>query len=308
MTIRSRAFSLLRAMALLGAVAALSLVQLNGGSHTTARALETPDTCAAGSATLAGAAASDGESPAGFVLNPLGEGQIDRVPSPPVRLQLTRLSFEPRSDTGQREATGPIIYYVESGELSIAVGGKLAQYQPGASTFVPMDEIYQVVNAADEAASVLGVALADPDAKVFPVANVLPLPTPSGMGESLSAKNATSTVLFQADLDTLPDLPTRLFLACAAWTMPPDPSDALAPSGPVGLRVTSGTFLRDDRHPIREAGCIFFAQGDVHATGAGDVIPSGVLFGILPVGQSLWQPVGVPAAGAGAQAVTCGQS
>jgi hypothetical protein len=315
-----RPFSRRRTQTLLGAVVAISLlphlhVDVAGGAWVaTARAQEAADTCAAGSATLAGAVAPEGESPPGFVLDPLGEGAFDRLPplDPPplVRLQLSRLSFAPLTDTGLLQAAGPSLYYVESGELAIAIDGTSAKYGRDTSLMIPEGKRYQVQNDTTEPATVLGLALASPGVKVFPVANVLstPTPVPPTESERLTLTAATSTLLFHADLDVgdLPDMPARLFLGCAAWTMPPDANLALAHPGPVALRVVSGTLLRDDTNAIVAGGCTSFAPGRARPTGAADQPASVILFGILPVDQELWQPVAGESTGSEGQNVDCG--
>jgi len=98
----------------------------------------------------------------------------------------------------------------------------------------------------------------------------------------------------------------RLLLACAAWTAPPDPGTAASFPGPMGVRIVSGTLLLGGDRKIGETGCTIIASGQLLSAGADDQAPSGILFGLLPAGADLWQPVGGGSSTSSVVNVTCG--
>jgi hypothetical protein len=309
----------MRGALLLGTLLVVGLAVAAAAGGAPARAQDVPDTCGAGSATLANPAGMETDQPAGFALYPLAEGEINRAPRSPARLQLSRITLPAAADSGLREAAGPILYYVELGAPTIAVGGVATEYGPGQSALVPMGEFFQIVNTTGQSVALLRLGLAPPSAEPIPVANVVtPPPTPPLAGadvqaapnqSSASAEGGPSlpesTVLFHADLDALPPAPARLFLACAVWTLALDADFALAHPGPVGARVVSGELLLAGGAIIPETGCTYFAPGMPRPAGIAEQTVTAFLFGVLPDDAELWEPGG-GAANSSATNVSCG--
>jgi hypothetical protein len=259
-----------------------------------AGAAAAPDTCGAGSSTLTATMPPASGQPGGISLSPLADGEIDQLPPPPARLFLSRISLGPGTTVATQAAAGPILYYVEAGTVSIIIAGDPVTYGPSQAALVPMDELYALVNpSGTDPVSLLRLAVTPTSVVSVPVADFL-VPPPVDVSSISTAPNAppsqsTSALLFRADLNVLPPQPFRLLLACAAWTAPPDPASSVSFSGPVGIRIVSGTLLLGEDRKIGETGCTLFEPGQALSVGPGDQPPSGVLFGLLPAGVDLWQ-------------------
>jgi hypothetical protein len=293
------------------ALVAGSLLFSGPGTGSLASAATAPDTCSAGSSTLAATMPPAPGQPDGISLSPLAEGETNQLPPPPARLFLSRISLGPGTTVDTQAAAGPILYYVEAGTVSIVIAGEPVTYGPRQAVLVPMDELYALVNpSGTDPVSLLRLAVTPTSVESVPVADFL-IPPSVDVSSISTAPNAppsesTSTLLFRADLNVLPPRPFRLLLACAAWTAPPDPGTAASFPGPMGVRIVSGTLLLGGDRKIGETGCTIFASGQPLSAGAGDQAPSGILFGLLPAGADLWQPVGGGSSTGSVVNVSCG--
>jgi hypothetical protein len=297
-------------------IVALALVAgwllLPGASgESLAGAAAASDTCGAGSSTLTAAISPAPGQPDGISLSLLADGAADHLPPPPARLFLSRISLGPGTSVDTQAAAGPILYYVEAGTVAIIIAGDPVTYGPSQAVLVPMDELYALVNpSGTDPASLLRLAVTPTSVESVPVADFL-IPPSVDVSTISTAPNAppsqsTSTLLFRADLTVLPSSPFRLLLACAVWTAPPDPATSASFSGPVGFRLVSGTLLLAEDRQIGETGCTVFEPGQTLTVGPGDQPPSGVLFGLLPAGQDLWQAAGSGSTTGSVVNISCG--
>jgi len=230
--------------------------------------------------------------PAGMRLTPLASGVADRVPSAPARLRLTRLSLPPASGFGTFLAAGPVLFFVESGAVTAFPNGVPLPLATGESFVARPDEFNSLENASDQPASVLRLGLEPADSPDAAIANVIPItPDPA---ETPSAEPPTSTLLFRAALPVVPTAPVRLFVSCVTWDEPGVGSGGQRHPGPVGLRVERGQLLIDPTVRLVEGGCRLIPANTGYGIGAGDPVPVALLFGAVPEGQSLWNPVDPP--------------
>jgi hypothetical protein len=174
-----------------------------------------------------------------------------------------------------------------------------------------MDELYALVNpSGTDPVSLLRLAVTPTSVESVPVADFLIPPSVDvssiSTAPDTTPSQSTSTLLFRADLTVLPPQPFRLFLACAAWSAPPNPATSAGFPGPMGVRIVSGTLLLGGDRKIGETGCTLFAPGQALSVGAGDPAPSGILFGLLPAEVDLWQSAGSGAPAGSVVNISCG--
>jgi quercetin dioxygenase-like cupin family protein len=243
--------------------------------------------------------------PAGIALTELASSRADRLPSAPARLQLARLTLEPRAGSVTRQAAGPILFYVVAGRVTLYVGGQPTILAAGTSALVHLDNLYALVNDGEQPATLLRLAVAPMDAPDVPVAVVI---TPPPRLQTPVAGPPTSSLLFRASITGHPSTSGRLFVACLVWDAPGGDSGNFRHPGPVGLRVLQGTVTVDAKWQIPETGCTLLQANLTHRFQGADPAPVALLFGVIPEGQDLWQPPD-PLAAPGAAAppdLTCG--
>lgn len=274
-------------------VALIAALLVPGAADRPVRAQESASFCADETAVLPAATPVPDQRlttglPAGLALTTLASQLADELPTEPARLQLTRLSFEPGAGTAAtRQAAGPILFYVVEGSVTIYLGGDPSTLAPGSSALVPLDDLYALVNAGEQPATLLRLAIAPRDEPDVPVAIVI---TPPPLLQTPVAGPPTGTLLFRAEITSFPATPLRLFLACLDWTAPGIDSGEFRHPGPVGLRMLSGSVTVDATREIPETGCTLLEANPTHRLQGGDPAPLVLVFGAIPDGQDLWLP------------------
>ncbi len=237
------------------------------------------------------------ELPDGFVLRVLAAADTDLLPAAPAFLQLTRLSLGPGAGSETRLAGGPVLFYVETGAITVYVDGTPEPVAETQSLLVPGSALYALANEGEAPSVILRLAIvpqaADGQIMVMPTAaSILPV---SPVGTPLSEP------LYSAEVSLLPAPGARLFLACLAWsTADANLGDRTYP-GTVGLRVERGQVQIDNALTLDVGGCTLLEDQSAHKITAFAELPMVLLFGVIPSGQALWGspaqgPVGPPPA------------
>lgn len=222
--------------------------------------------------------------PDGFALHVLAAADADLLPAAPAFLQLTRLMLGPGAGSETRMAGGPILFYVETGAITIYVDGTPAPVAAADSLLVPSSALYAVANEGNEESVVLRLAVvpqaADGQIMVMPTAaSILPVP-PTG--------TPRSEPLYSAEVTLFPVPGARLFLACLAWATAGAELGDRAYPGTIGLRVERGTVQIDDALTLDVGGCTLLEGQSAHRITAIAELPVVMVFGVIPAGQALW--------------------
>jgi mannose-6-phosphate isomerase-like protein (cupin superfamily) len=223
--------------------------------------------------------------PSGVEAVLLASKVAEELPEPPATLKLTRVLLEPTFGSTTRPAVGPVLFYLVSGQATIAVEGEEMRMRPGDSVLAQLGDDYAVVNHGREVATLLRLAVVPPDSSDQAVINSQ---RPDELLTTPPAGPAVSHLLVQDMVDPLPIGEGRLFIACLR--VPQTGADLgthLLP-GPVGLRVEVGRLDLDDSILLGETGCAVFQAETVHRLDAEDPPPAALLFGAIPGDQNLW--------------------
>ncbi|MGH2614251.1 MAG: cupin domain-containing protein [Thermomicrobiales bacterium] len=248
-----------------------------------------------------------GGIPAGVSFTPLAGGTVDELPLLPAKLTLSRQTFEPGAEVPTTTATGPILFIVERGTLTIFLSGEGARYDPGAFALVRLGQRYSLVNEAGAAATVLRLAvdkLSALDAPVMRIEQLTPVP-------GTSAVRPTSSRLFQATIERLPRGTALLFVGCASWAAMTDDGVVHRHPGAVAMRMISGSLRIDDGLALGANGCRLFERLVPYRIQPGDDPPTAFLFGVIAENQHLWLTgeegsEQSPVTAAGVPSVSCG--
>jgi quercetin dioxygenase-like cupin family protein len=231
--------------------------------------------------------------PSGLIFSVLADRPADEWPEFAGSLVLTvrHLTLDPGAVTDIRRTQGPLLFYVESGEVGISVNGQLEPHGTGASRLVETGQNYLLRNESAEPASLLRLALVPPEEETTvgrgDIAQVI-----DGSNEIIAnAEPIASRLLLSADVAAF-DAPMRLFLACLAWSDPTaDPGEGSRP-GPVGFLVLDGQLLIGESGALEAGSCTLFPPDAPRRLRAGDPAPSVLVFGAVPEGASFWTPAG----------------
>ncbi len=228
--------------------------------------------------------ASLGTVPEGLAFHLLATGEADAMPTPPLFLQVTRLSLDPGAGSETRMAGGPILFYVEAGAITFYVDGVPTTVPAGGSLTAPSLSLYALANEGEEVGSVMRFALAPQGDNgaimVMPTAEpVLSVP-PTGAPRS--------EALYSVEVTMLPAPSARLFLACLTWEQAEATLGAWRLPGPVGLRVERGQLRIDDALELGAGGCTLLDGESAHRLAPGAEPPELLLFGVIPVATMLW--------------------
>lgn len=222
--------------------------------------------------------------PDGFALRVLAAADVDLLPAAPAFLHLTRLTLEPGAGSETRLAGGPILFYVETGAITVYVDGTPEPVAETQSFLVPGSALYALANEAKVPSVILRLAIVpqaeDGQIMVMPTAeSVLPV-SPSGSPQS--------EPLYSAEVTLLPAPSARLFLACVTWEAADAALGDWSVPGPIGLRVERGQVRIDDALTLDVGGCSLLEGSTAHRIAASAELPVVLLFGIIPAGAQLW--------------------
>jgi mannose-6-phosphate isomerase-like protein (cupin superfamily) len=226
-------------------------------------------------------------APPNMTVQQIAIGTAELLPSPPARLSLARLEYFPHSGTPTRQATGPLLYVVESGAIDIFRSGERTRLGPGAFASVQLDQRYAFVNDSSVPARLLRLTLTPPDTTDEPVIRVKNIT--STPGPQLTPP--TRTLLFYGDIDVLSLEPVDLFIACVTWKPTLEEVPTYGVTGPVGLKLLEGKLRVDEQRMLTAGGCTLYEPGVLHRLQPVDGVASGLLFGVLATGQNLWTPL-----------------
>lgn len=242
---------------------------------------------------LAGSPLAEGV-PAGLALSVLADRPAEQWPAFADSLVMTirRLNLAPGAVTDIRRTQGPLLFYVESGNVGLSINGRMQPQSPGAAALVETGQHYLLRNDPNEPATVLRLALVPPDEETTVNRGGVAQVIDAGQEIAMSPGAVESQMLVRADVPALSGT-TRLFLACLAWVdASADPGEASHP-GPVGFLVLDGQLLVGETGVLSAGDCTFFSPQAPRRLRAGDPSPTVLMFGVLPGGERLWNPAGV---------------
>ncbi len=270
-----------------------------GGRQARAQPAEgaVPATCSPGDAQTGSGQPSTVDSalgqglPAALSLAVLADQTTEQWPAFTDSLVLTirRISLLPGAVTEIRRTQGPLLFYVESGQVGLSVNGRMQSQSPGVSTLVQTGQHYLLRNEAAEPAAIVRLALVPPDEETTvgrgEIAQVI------DAGDEIAASPGTieSRLLLRADVPTMSG-PAHLFLACLSWRDPGADLGETSHPGPVGYLVLDGQLLVGDSGTLDAGACTLFAPQSVRRLRAGDPPPTLLMFGAVPGDQPLWIP------------------
>src|SRR5579884_1453040 len=238
--------------------------------------------------------------PAGVSVQALAEGATTKLPAAPFHLRLEQLSMAPGPATAAQPASGPELYYVQSGTLAVVDElGVEGDYPQGTHILIPMGARIDIHNSGKTPVGLLHLSL-EPGATTSAAS-----PAASGTPTAGGAKT-----IFEADITKAPQTPAVLFLYRVTW-QPGSELDDHVFSGSVGVEVESGALSVAGPSGI---------EGQLHA-GTGIVFPAGVpirqrnagtepavvlMAGVLPANQPILSAVS--AAGTGMSTAVTGKA
>jgi quercetin dioxygenase-like cupin family protein len=222
--------------------------------------------------------------PDGVSLTPLAAGMVAELPLLPAKLTLARQDFQPGAEVPPTTATGPILFIIERGTLTIFLSGNDEHYGPGSSALVQVGQRYSLVNEGGISATLLRLAVDKLSALDAPVMRIEPVTQVPGS----SALRPVSSRLFQATIDRLPRLSALLFVGCVSWVAPPNEVVVHRHPGAVALRMVSGSLQIDDGLMMGSGGCRLFDGFVPYQIRPGNDLPTAFLFGVIAENQQLW--------------------
>ena len=244
--------------------------------------------------------------PTGISLSVLGAGSVQSLPPAPARLVLSRLTLASGAGVDNRFAVGPLVYYVEAGDVTFYVEGIETAVPSGQAILVPMNGLYAFANRGAGVASLLRLGVIPLATDDQPIMN---LPTPPPVAAT-PLTPPVSELLVDGQVDVLPAVVATLVLACLTWTDPVASLGDRAYPGPIGIRVEQGQLRIDGTIDLGEDGCTLFQADGVHRVEAGGVPPTVLIFGVIRDGARLWSTEAGAIAGEAAleppAALTCG--
>jgi quercetin dioxygenase-like cupin family protein len=236
----------------------------------------------------------------------LADAVVGQVPSGPSLLHLSHLTLAPGWYGEYRSASGPFLLFTLNGTLTFfGDDDEPITVAAGDSISVQADDRYTLANESSEPATVIRVLVAPPSDSAANVANFVPV-APDPQTSSTVATPAVS-VLVRATLAEVPAA-GRLFLACASWPGASDGGELHRHPGPVGVWVERGALAISEQRTLPFQGCNVFLPGETHQTRAAEPKTAALLFGLIPEGEPLWQPVAAASNVDPLDEVTCGDA
>jgi hypothetical protein len=231
----------------------------------------------------------------------LVSARVDALPAGPLEIVLRRVELAtkdaPPAENGTpgpgldpRPSQGVLLYFVQSGEIDFYLNGSAQTRHEGQCVVVTPSTEIGYISASDQAV-LLRLSIAPPGTEGGQIASFPTATDASAQGWH------TSTRLFSADNVVVPEPPIRLFLTSLAWTSQAASSGWRQHPGPVGLRLERGALtirFPNASRDLPEQGCIFIPEDTVYSESTGNVLPTILLFGALPEGETLWSAVTEP--------------
>jgi quercetin dioxygenase-like cupin family protein len=231
--------------------------------------------------------------PSGLTLDILADKSTERWPEFARGLVLTvrRLTLAPEAVSDMRRTEGPLLYYIESGTVGVAINGRAEDYESGGSILIETGQNYLLRNDLSTPAIVLRLALVPPEEETTvsnrgAVAQVLP-------GDNDLAPESAfieSVLLVEADIPAMKGT-THLFLACLTWADPASDPGVRWYAGPVGFQVLAGQLLVGDVEALSTGESTIFQPEASRRLRAGEPPPILLMFGAIPQDAPIWNPV-----------------
>ena len=157
--------------------------------------------------------------PPGVALSTLATGEVGPLPQAPAWVGLARFTYSPGAQATEQIAPGPILFVVETGEITFELGGDQAAEAatpegespalgPGEQFSVPANASYSSRNDGEGPATALRVVTFPSAPQITPVTGVTYQLLTGGIAESLPSDTAQVTVA-RVSLATGADVSTR---------------------------------------------------------------------------------------------------
>jgi hypothetical protein len=224
-------------------------------------------------------------------------GQVDDPPDAPAVLRLERLTFASGAATGDQEALGPEILYVEAGEILVADEfGFESPLAAGDGVLLRAGSGYELTNDGDDEAVVLRLRVLSAD-DAEETASDEDDEAPAATPVARSGENAVPDVetLLDGEIgDPLPE-PGVVFLARTTWAPGADTGE-FTQTGPLGLMVESGTLAVTSPSGIEGQvgegrGVVLAADVPLRARNAESADAVVLVLGVVPSGAAIVEPV-----------------
>ncbi|MFT4040730.1 MAG: hypothetical protein QM692_21295 [Thermomicrobiales bacterium] len=224
-------------------------------------------------------------TPEGSQLALLAAGEAQKMPGTVGTVQLSRLQIPADYKTDSLRATGPILFYVESGSILVFINGEEHQVAAGNSALVDEFKEYAVEQAGNEPAVVLRLGVMPENSSVQEIAIFQPLADTEDATRPAVAMEVEYLVLGQS-ID-LPQAPATLLVGCLNVSAAAGQENDVVHRGVVGFYVQEGAMRVYAIGELPTSGCTIVAPGAAHMLNtSGDA--TALLFAVLPAGVPIW--------------------
>jgi mannose-6-phosphate isomerase-like protein (cupin superfamily) len=200
-------------------------------------------------------------------------------------LTLRRVILDPDVASEPRISEGPLLFFVESGQIGISISSRMAPYESGAAVLVQSGQRYALRNLSPAPASVLRVQIVRPGDETS-VAWGDPVQVSVEEHASTPGPPFIATLLLlRGEIPPIAGR-THLILGCLSWSDPAADSGAIVHPGPVGFVVVRGQLLVGEAGRRDAGDCVVFQAGEPHRFRAGSSPPVVLFAGAIPDGAS----------------------
>jgi quercetin dioxygenase-like cupin family protein len=254
-------------------------------------ACDTPAVEDEGAAAMPADPALRANLPPGMTLHVLADAATEAWPPFARGLVMTvrALTLDPGVTAATRQSQGPVLFYVESGSVSVSINGRPEVFEQGAAFLIERSKNYQLRNEdLGTPATLLRVQVVPPGSETKVSRGDIAQVVDDEQMMAPGPPFIRSQLLLTADVPAM-DGPGRLVLGCLAWEVDPAGARDTVHPGPVALLVLDGELLVGNSGALGAGQCTVF-QGDVvHRLGPGASPPRALLIGILPAEATLWE-------------------
>ena len=203
-------------------------------------------------------------------------------------LTLRHLTLDPGSASESRRAEGPLLFYVETGNVGISINGVMDYFSAGTGVLVQRNQRYVLRNASQAPASMLRVQVVPPGEET----------EVGGYGGSVDVRQEDresppgppyidSRLLLTGEIPAIQGR-THLLLGCLSWSDPAADPAEIAHPGPVGYLVVRGQMLVGKTSSRMAGECAGFQAREPHRLRAGSPPPVVLVVTVMPDGSRLW--------------------
>lgn len=301
---RIAAFSLMALGAFVSGAQAAVVRQADDGFPTAA--CEEPSV-GAGVASVSAATALAPEPPPGIALAMLADAATEAWPPFARGLVLTvrHLTLDPGVASASRQSQGPVLFYVESGSVSVSVNGQPRVVGLGEALLIERGKNYQLRNEdLGTSAMLVRVQIVPPGGETKVSRGEIAMAIDDEQALAPGPPFIASQLLLSADVPAVDGL-AHIVLACVTWNEGSTDADDAVHPGPVALLVLEGELLVGDSGSLGAGQCTVFQRNAPSRLGAGEPAPTVLMIAVVPDGAPLWAAAGDAGAAPGRSSFSC---